>query len=235
LQANPSVKTLPLSSREDIEDALDTLHRQTDELIRSASSQVFLTTAISQNGSLDALLVLAAQTRLIWRVAHVYYQRPTLRDMAYLYANVASTAFIASSLEEIDIAEQVEPVLATTLGSVATAVPGTSLLVNSIATGAANAFLTLRVGIIAKSYCGALVLPKKGVLRRSAAVQAAGMLGSVTSRGARRVTAAFLRASAGRVGGMVTGVGDRVRDTRSWVADKFRRPAKGEEPEPDPA
>lgn len=232
LRANPATKALPLNSREEIEAALTGLHRHSDRLIRGASSQVFLTTAISQNGSLDAILVLTAQTRLIWKVAHVYYQRPTLRDMAYLYANVASTAFIASTLEEIDIAEQVEPVIATTLGSVAAAVPGTALLVNSISTGAANAFLTLRVGIIAKNYCSALVLPPKGVLRRSAAVEAARLLGSVTSEGAKRVTRAFLKASAGRVGGMVTGVGGKVKETGSWVAGKFGRGQGGEEPEP---
>jgi hypothetical protein len=49
------------------------------------------------------MLVLAAQTRLIWKVALVYYQRPSLRDFVQLYANVASTAFIAAGVEDIDV------------------------------------------------------------------------------------------------------------------------------------
>ncbi|UCF19498.1 MAG: DUF697 domain-containing protein [Gemmatimonadota bacterium] len=231
LRANPALKGMPLDSRPDIESALSTLERHSDKLIQGAASQVFVTTAISQNGSLDAFLVLAVNSRLIWKLAHVYYQRPSLRDMIYLYANVASTALIASSLEEIDIAEQLEPVLATGVGSVAAVVPGTSLLLNSLTTGAANAFLTLRVGIVAKSYCSALVLPPRGVLRRSAAVAAAGMLGTVTASGARRVTQGFVRASRRKVGGMVSGVGDRVEDAWDWLA-RLWRPG-GEEPEPD--
>jgi len=234
LRANPTVGSLPLESRANIEEALTVLDGHSERLIRGAASQVFVTTAISQNGSLDAFLVLAAQTRLIWKLAHVYYQRPTLRDMVYLYANVASTALIASSLEEIDIAEQLEPVVAAGFGSVATAVPGTSLLMSSLATGAANAFLTLRVGIICRGYCSAVVLPPRGVLRRSAAVTAAKMLSSVTAQGASKVSRAFWRASRQRVGGMISGVGDRVEGTWDWVTGKFKRPTGGE-PEPEGA
>lgn len=231
LSRNPALKGQPLTTRAEIEAGLGQLERHGDKLIRGAASQVFVTTAISQNGSLDALLVLAANTRLIWKIAHVYYQRPTLRDMLYLYANVASTALIASSLEEIDIAEQLQPVLATGVGSMAAVVPGTTLLVNSLSTGAANAFLTLRVGIIAKNYSSALVLPPKGVMRRSAAVAAAKMLSSVTAEGASKVTKAFFRASGRRVGGMITGVGDRGRDVWDWLWGKPRAPGS-EEPEP---
>ncbi len=231
LRRNPALKGQPLSTRAEIESGLGQLERHSDKLIRGAASQVFVTTAISQNGSLDALLVLAANTRLIWKIAHVYYQRPTLRDMLYLYGNVASTALIASSLEEIDIAEQLQPVLATGVGSMAAVVPGTTLLVNSLSTGAANAFLTLRVGIIAKNYSSALVLPPKGVMRRSAAVAAAKMLSSVTAEGASKVTKAFFRASGRRVGGMITGVGDRGRDVWDWLWGKPQAPGP-EEPEP---
>ncbi len=231
LRRNPALKGQALATRVEIEAGLRQLERHSDKLIRGAASQVFVTTAISQNGSLDALLVLAANTRLIWKIAHVYYQRPTLRDMLYLYANVASTALIASSLEEIDIAEQLQPVLATGVGSMAAVVPGTTLLVNSLSTGAANAFLTLRVGIISKSYSSALVLPPKGVMRRSAAVAAAKMLSSVTAEGASKVTTAFFRASGRRVGGMITGVGDRGREVWDWLWGKPREPGS-EEPEP---
>ncbi len=232
LRANPAVKSLPLESRPEIEGALVHLERHADKFIRGAASQVFVTTAISQNGSLDALLVLAANTRLIWKIAHVYYQRPTLRDLIYLYANVASTALIASSLEEIDIAEQLQPVLATGVGSVAAVVPGTALLVNSLSTGAANAFLTLRVGIVAKNYCSALVMPARGVLRRSAAVAAAKMLSSVTAEGASKVTKAFWRASGRKIGGIFTGVGDRVEGTWGWLTGK-KQGADPAGPEPE--
>ncbi len=245
LRANPVVGALPLDTREEVEGALGALGDRADDMIRRTASQVFVTTAISQNGSLDAFLVLGAQSKLVWQVAHTYYQRPTIRDILFLYANVAGTAFIASELEDIDLAEQVEPLIASTLGSVGAAVPGTSLVVNSIATGAANAFLTLRVGIITKNYCGALVLPDKRGLRRSAAASAARMLATVAAEGTRKVSGAFVRASGRKVGGAVAGMGksvtdvgksvkDSVTDSGVWVTEKVRQPFSRRRPEDQP-
>jgi len=90
LSKNAYVKenSLPLKTREDIEKALKLLNSKADDVTRSTASTVFVTTAISQNGLLDALMVLSAQIRLIWRVAHVYNQRPLLRESVYLYASV---------------------------------------------------------------------------------------------------------------------------------------------------
>ena len=158
LASNPHLKGLEFSSRQQVDEALSILARRSDEIIQQTASTVFISTAISQSGRLDAFLVLSAQSRMVLRIARLYYQRPTLRDLIQLYANVAGTAFLASEFEDVDISEQVEPVLSSTLGALAVTIPGVqlaaSILVNSVLTGAANAFLTLRVGIIARRYCG---------------------------------------------------------------------------------
>jgi len=78
LKANPMVGDQPLESREEIEAALAVLDRRGEEIVRGAAGGVFLATAVSQSGRLDALLVLGAQSRLIWRLAHHYFQRPSL-------------------------------------------------------------------------------------------------------------------------------------------------------------
>ena len=162
LRSNTRLKNFDLSNRERIEDALTLLGKQADDIIQKTASTVFMSTAISQSGRLDAFLVLSAQSRMVWQIAHLYYQRPTLRDLIHLYANVAATAFMASELDDIDLNEQVQPVLSSTLGAMAGSVPGlqlaASLLVTSVLTGTANAFLSLRVDIIAKWYCGSLVI-----------------------------------------------------------------------------
>ena len=82
---------------------MDVLDARAEDIIKDTASQVFISTAVSQNGNLDAILVLSAQSRMVWQVAHVYYQRPALREMAQLYANVIPTAFFASKLDDIDI------------------------------------------------------------------------------------------------------------------------------------
>ena len=152
---------MPPGDRAALEAAIRRLDARADELIRSTATAVFLSTAISQNGRLDALMVLAAQSRLVWRLAHLYDQRPSLPDLVRLYANVATTAFLVSELEDLDIGEQVEPVIASALaGSAASLLPGASLVASvvtqSILDGAANAFLTLRIGVLCRRYCGAL-------------------------------------------------------------------------------
>src|SRR6202521_5816733 len=77
LSRHPRLRGLPLNSTTDIEAALQTLDKHADDVVTSTASAVFLSTAVLQSGRLDVLVVLAAQTRLIWQVSHVYYQRPS--------------------------------------------------------------------------------------------------------------------------------------------------------------
>lgn len=236
LARNPEVLGAQPKSREEVEAALASLETKANALTREAASQVFLTTAISQNGALDAVVVVAAQSRLILRIARLYWQRPTIRDMLHLYGNVAATALIATELEEIDLSEQMQPVISAVLGSAAGAVPGfqtaATLIVNSVMTGSANAFLTLRVGIIARQYCAAVVRPPRGITRRSAAIAATQMLGGIAMNGARRVASAVWTASRRTVGGTVTGMAGSVKRSGAALLDRLR---PGHPPGDEPA
>lgn len=238
LEANPRLGDTTLETRDDIEAALAQLDDEAEEEIKNTGSQVFMTTAISQNGSLDALVVLAMQSRMVWRIAHHYYQRPTLRDLGYLYANVGATAFLAGELEDLDLAEQVEPVISSALGSAVGAVPGlqaaSALLVNSVTSGTANAFMTLRVGYITRDYCGSLVLKERRERRRKAVSQAASALGAIATAGAKRVAKSLARSSTRGVRRAVTGMGGAVRDAGSSVVDKVKW-SRGDEPTEDEA
>jgi Domain of unknown function (DUF697) len=120
LSRNSRLSGTSLSTPEDVHSAVRLLDKQADEIVASAASAVFLSTAVLQSGRLDMLVVLAAQTRLVWRIAHVYYQRPSLRDFVQLYANVASTAFIAAGIEDVDV----DVVVGTVFGSTVAAIPG---------------------------------------------------------------------------------------------------------------
>lgn len=212
LKINPRTKDLALETREDIEKAIDVLDARAEDIIKDTASQVFISTAVSQNGNLDAIFVLSAQSRMVWQVAHVYYQRPTLREMAHLYANVVFTAFLAGKLDDIEIGEQVAPIATNALGSLAGAIPGfqiaTSIVTNSIVSGTANAFLTLRVGVITRQYCNALVAHDKKLIRKSATAEAAALLGPTVLAGAARVTKSFFGAVKNRMKGVATSITD---------------------------
>jgi hypothetical protein len=109
---------------------------------------------------------IAAETRMIWRVGLL--SRPSLRDLVHLYANVASTAFIAAWIEEVDV----DLFVTTIFGSKGAAIPGRHLLADAVLSGSANAFLRLRVGMITKGYCRCTTRVEKSGLRRTATLQA---------------------------------------------------------------
>ena len=195
LSRNPRLRKIPLDSHADVGAALQVLDKHADEAVSSAASAVFLSTAVLQSGRLDVLVVLAAQTRLIWRVAHVYYQRPSLREFMQLYANVASTAFIAAGIEDVDL----DVLVSTILGSTVASIPGMHLLTSSVLTGSANAFLTLRVGMITKEYCRCTTRVEKSRIRRAATLQAAKLLGAIVKEGTVKLSKAVATGTKAKV------------------------------------
>lgn len=179
LKRNPLLQQMPLDTELEIEGAIKVLDTEADKLARRSAAAVFLATTISQNGSLDTLFVLSAQTRLIWQIAYLYYQRPSPKDFLRLYGNVAATSLVAGDIHDIDI----EPALRALFGTGAAAVPGAHIVASSLTSGAANAFLTLRVAMIAKRYCDCLIRPDRRVLRRSATLEAASMVSGAARDG----------------------------------------------------
>lgn len=226
LSASPHLAGHDLSDRKGIEEALRVLDEAATRIVRETASGVFLATAVSQSGRLDALFVLAAQARMVWKVAHVYHQRPAARDILHLYASVAGTAFVAGELQDVDLGGQVEPVLSSVVGALGASLPGLhvagTVLTNCVLSGSANAFLTLRVGMIARRHCGALVVVKQSSLRRAATAEAAGHLGSIVAEGSARVSKAVWRASVDRVGGAVSGVSGYAKDAGGRLMARVR-------------
>jgi len=193
LATNPRVEfaaNRPIDRRS-VEDALRVLDNDADTIVKQMATTVFLTTAVSQSGRLDALLVLAAQSRMVWRLAPLYYQRPSVREILHLYANVAATSFVAGELDDLELHQMVQPVVAGSVGAMGGAIPGfqvfTTIMVNSLLSGSANAFLTLRVGIIAKDYCGSLVAEPRSRVRRAATTEAARLLSGIVKDSGSRV------------------------------------------------
>lgn len=232
LGKNPLVVGEPNANQEDIERALSELDEQAVDLIKSTGSRAFITTAISQNGALDSLFVFGLQAKLIWDVSHVYFQRPTIRDMTYLYSNVVGTAFVAGELDDADVSEIVQPVISSVLASGAGAIPGlqvaSNLFVNSVVSGTTNAFLTLRVGLIAQQYSRSLVRPQRSLLRRSVIARASGMLGAIAVQGASRVSKMILKGTGKMASDAVSGVGDRIKRSGGSMRDRLRFRGEGE-------
>jgi uncharacterized protein DUF697 len=183
LAANPRARDLPLVTKEEIEKAIGHLSSQADLVVRRTASTVFLTTALMQNGRLDGLVVLFTQIQMVGRIARIYVQRPSPRELARLYANVAGTAFVASGLESLDLGEMVAPLAVSVVPALKGGIPGLSgisaLLVKCVSNGAANAFLTLRVGEVARRYCELTSKCPPELIRKSATAAAVQHLGRI--------------------------------------------------------
>jgi Domain of unknown function (DUF697) len=222
LRLNPKTKGRPLDTIEEMEQALQNLSAEADSIVRSTASTVFLSTALMQNGRLDALIVLLTQIRMIWRIARIYVQRPSPRDLVRLYANVAGTAFVASGLESLDLGEMFAPLATSIVPAIKGGIPGLSgisaLLVRCISNGAANAFLTLRVGEVARRYCELTSEASPEGIRKSATADAVKHLGRIVRKNGALV-AAKIWETTGRVfiDSGVAKAEDMANAARGWV------------------
>jgi hypothetical protein len=228
LASNPNLvgAEISASDRATIEAALKRLDTQANVIIKNTGSTVFLSTAISQSGRLDGLMVLMAQSRMVWRIMHLYYQRPSLSQIVRLYTNVAATTFVVSEVQDLDISEQIEPIIASALGgSLASAIPGVTIIANlltsSILEGTANAFLTLRVGAICKQYCSALGVLDRRTTRRFASVEAASMLGGLVLDSSAAVSRSISNAARRAGVGTYHALTDQMLKGTQVIADRL--------------
>ena len=83
LSANRILKKseIDLYSKDGIEHAFKILDTESNDLLKTTASTVFITTAISQNGRLDAIMVFFAQVRLIWNIANIYNQKLSISEI----------------------------------------------------------------------------------------------------------------------------------------------------------
>src|SRR5579863_2018306 len=91
-----------------------------------------------------------------------------------------------SGIEDIDV----DVLVSTVFGSTVAAIPGMHLLAEAVLSGSANAFLTLRVGMITKEYGRCTIQVEKSALRRAATLQAAKLLGNIVKEGTVKLSKA---------------------------------------------
>jgi hypothetical protein len=161
---------------------------------------------------------------MVGRVARIYVQRPSPRELGRLYANVAGTAFVASGLESLDLGEMVAPLAVSVVPALKGGIPGLSgisaLLVKCVSNGAANAFLTLRVGEVARRYCELTSKCSPELIRKSATAEAVQHLGRIVRENGALVVRKIW-ASTGRA--LIDGGVSKAEDIAGATRDLFGR------------
>ncbi|MGH9380265.1 MAG: DUF697 domain-containing protein [Thermoanaerobaculia bacterium] len=236
LAPNPRLEGRDLETDEGLHAALADLAEEAERIVRNTAKTVFVSTAVMQNGRLDGAVVLATQVRMVWQVASVYHQRPSPRQLLYLYSNVGATALLAAGIEDIDFSELVTPLVVSVVPSLKGAVPGlqamSSLLVNSLANGAANAFLTLRVGAVARQYCEATSALSRRAVRRSATAAAAAHVGRIVRENGVLVVKGTWKAVRNAAGDSLDSAVQGTRSLGAAFARKLRRSSRAALEEP---
>ena len=142
-----------INSREELKTNLatvfhDTIKPNMDDVIVKNAKTVLVTTALSQNGNLDMLSVLAINIKMIREIVEVSGFRPSYPYLAKLSLNVLITSLIAEGIEDMDVSEYMPSKISETL----TDIPFLKTISSSIIGGIANSMLTCRVGIITQKY-----------------------------------------------------------------------------------
>jgi uncharacterized membrane protein YcjF (UPF0283 family) len=128
-------------------------------MIVEHAETVYLSTAISQNGKLDAVAVITINFRLIKNLVQKCGFRPSYMSLGKLSLNILGTALIAENLEDMNFSE----IFPNSTVNALQEVPLLKTVTGSFAQGVGNALLSLRVGIICRNY---LFMDLKGLSKR---------------------------------------------------------------------
>lgn len=146
-EARKAARVLPMAADAgEARDAVSPLCAKLDaagrKAVERAAVKSFTLTAVSQRAAWDALAVLAVQAGMLSDIAGVYRERPALSDLAGLGRRVVVASGIAGGLDALgDHAAQAILRSWTSVMKVVTA---------SVAQGLLNAFITLRLGEVAR-------------------------------------------------------------------------------------
>jgi|GEM_PF-1253701 len=219
-----------------LEKCLAHLKDKADREIKVTAERIFLATALSQNGRIDAIIVFVSLCRLVWRISSIYNQRPNPGEVLSLYWAVVTATFLAFSLEALDLSTEITVGFGESLHAVAPAavsggVPfvGTALkkFTSSAIDGSANAYLALRAGLITRNaYMYALEgQPERVAVYREAGSILLSMANRVVDKIAKTIgeklwgiTKAAPGKTAQAVAGGVTRISDGVTNSAEKIA-----------------
>lgn len=125
-----------------------TIKKQLNRIIIHNAKTVMVSTAICQSARFDLMTVFAINLKMIKELVLKCGFRPSMKNLSKLTINVFGTALIAEGLENLSL----EDILPKNAMSAITDVPMLGKVLESVAQGAANALLTIRIGCVARRY-----------------------------------------------------------------------------------
>lgn len=129
---------------------IDHLKPEAERIRKKYVTQLFYSTAIAQNGFLDAILILSSSVNLVKELFLLYHGRVSNKDLLAIAKKVYYSMAIGGS-EGVEYATE-EILSKITAGGIRT-IPFASKILSSIADGFVNATLLTRIAMITENYC----------------------------------------------------------------------------------
>ena len=234
LKKNPHVRATGLRATDEhfLEKALDVLDARAGEEIRNSAKRVFLGTALSQNGRLDALIVFVSLARMVWRVSGIYNQRPTPAELWSVYSTVSSATFISFSIEALDIPRTITESMNELLPAVTPAMAASSVplmgpmmqqCTSAVIDGAANCLLAIRAGVVTRSAFRFAALGREEARQQACVREAGTMLAEIS----RETVGAIVEAFRKQLVNLPASMGQKISETVGTVADSALEKTRG--------
>ena len=234
LKKNPHVRAAGLRATDEhfLEKALDVLDARAGEEIRNSAKRVFLGTALSQNGRLDALIVFVSLARMVWRVSGIYNQRPTPAELWSVYSTVSSATFISFSIEALDIPRTITESMNELLPAVTPAMAASSVplmgpmmqqCTSAVIDGAANCLLAIRAGVVTRSAFRFAALGREEARQQACVREAGTMLAEIS----RETVGAIVEAFRKQLVNLPASMGQTISETVGTVADSALEKTRG--------
>ena len=234
LKKNPHVRAAGIRATDEdfLEKALDVLDARAGEEIRNNAKRVFLGTALSQNGRLDALIMFVSLARMIWRVSGIYNQRPSPAELWSVYSTVSSATFISFSIEALDIPRTITESMNELLPAVTPVMAASSVplmgpmmqqCTSAVIDGAANCLLAIRAGVVTRSAFRFAALGREEARQQACCREAGTMLTEIS----RETVGAIVEAFRKQLMDLPASMGQKVSETVGTVADSALEKTRG--------
>ena len=138
------------SDEESYNKIINKLQPEIDRLRKKYVSQLFYSSSISQNGFLDAVLILSSSINLIKEIFILYQGRVSNRDLWEIGKKIYYSMAIGGS-ESIEFAA--DEIFSTFAGGGLKSIPFADKIFSSLAAGFINAALLTRISLVTENYC----------------------------------------------------------------------------------
>ncbi|MGD9489939.1 MAG: DUF697 domain-containing protein [Calditrichaceae bacterium] len=202
-----------------IRESIEKIHLQFGTKIaakrKKVINQIFLGTALSQNGTLDSFIVLGRAMHLIKETYILYNGRPNTIGLIKVYKTCLKTMIISGGAETVT--DSVTEIFMSGVGLAkegGKGLPFIGALISSFSNGMVNAVLTTRLSMIAEAYCSKIEIESEKELT-PALHGVIAMVKTMTSD----VKDIIVRSYLGRMSKLKSGSG--AEEDNSWTVISF--------------